>query len=326
MFRLAEAEPLPVAKVAGLKKLRTLTGDRQALGAEVSFLGVSVQLVRPSNPTSPQPSDTWLPCRPCVQILPPHNLLTLGSLQTLCSSYLPTTFWHLAPGRPCVQILPPHNLLMPGSLQTLCSNPTPPQPSDAWLPADPVFKSYPPTTFMPGSLQTLCSNPTPPPNLLRLGSLQTLCSNPTSPQPSDTWLPADPVFKSYLPTIFWHLAPCRPCVQILPPHNLLTLGFLQTLCSNPTSPQPWHLASCRPCVQILPPHNLLTLGFLQTLCSNPTSPQSSSTLHSQILPPHNFLTLCTLKSYLTTTIFLSFWSPLNLQSGQVHLPSYWLKF
>ena len=49
MFRLAEAEPLPVAKVAGLKKLRTLTGDRQALGAEVSFLGVSVRLVRPSH-------------------------------------------------------------------------------------------------------------------------------------------------------------------------------------------------------------------------------------------------------------------------------------
>ena len=44
MFRLAEAEPLPVAKVAGLKKLRTLTGDRQALGAEVSFLGVSARL------------------------------------------------------------------------------------------------------------------------------------------------------------------------------------------------------------------------------------------------------------------------------------------
>ena len=40
VFRLAGAEPLPVAKVAGLKKLRTLTGDRQALGAEVSFLGV----------------------------------------------------------------------------------------------------------------------------------------------------------------------------------------------------------------------------------------------------------------------------------------------
>ena len=74
MFRLAEAEPLPVAKVAGLKKLRTLTGDRQALGAEVSFLGVSVQLVRPSNPTSPQPSDTWLPADPVFK------------------SYLPTIF------------------------------------------------------------------------------------------------------------------------------------------------------------------------------------------------------------------------------------------
>ncbi|KAK7096303.1 colorectal mutant cancer protein-like isoform X2 [Littorina saxatilis] len=38
--RLAGAEQLPVAKVAGLKKLRTLTGDRHALGAEISSLGL----------------------------------------------------------------------------------------------------------------------------------------------------------------------------------------------------------------------------------------------------------------------------------------------
>ncbi|KAK7497841.1 hypothetical protein BaRGS_00010975 [Batillaria attramentaria] len=38
--RLAGEDPFPVAKVAELKKLRTLTGDKQALGAEVSSLGL----------------------------------------------------------------------------------------------------------------------------------------------------------------------------------------------------------------------------------------------------------------------------------------------
>lgn len=38
--RLAGGDTFPVAKVAELKKLRTLTGDKQALGAEVSSLGL----------------------------------------------------------------------------------------------------------------------------------------------------------------------------------------------------------------------------------------------------------------------------------------------